>query len=63
MDTPEPRGRSLYVRLDGATWEALRLLADTERRQARDQALMFIVEGLAASGLLRVVRPPEKVAR
>ena len=60
METTErrdTRGRSLYVWLPGAQWEALRLLAEVEHRAAREQAVLLIVDGLARAGLLDVVCP------
>lgn len=47
----EPRGRRVYVWLDGWQWEALRLLADIDHRQAREQAAWLILAGLKAAGL------------
>jgi hypothetical protein len=48
----EPRGRRLYVWLTGWEIEALRDLAEAERRQTREQAALLIVDGLCKAGVL-----------
>lgn len=55
--------RSIYVALPEDLRRALYALAQAERRRPQEQAALLIVEGLARSGWLEVIRPTEATER
>jgi hypothetical protein len=58
----EPNGRRISVWLTGWQSEALRLLAEIEHRETREQAAVLIVAGLHNAGILEIVTPDPKPA-